>query len=105
MNFIEGRVDQGFFVSDSLRIPITHPNAAVTMGLRPEHIHVLTQPEDGAIPASVYVTELMGNETFVFLSVGPHRLIARAPADFRAEVEAPVWLRLETDKAHFFEKE
>ena len=105
MNFVEGRVDQGFFVSDSLRIPINHPNAAVTMGLRPEHIHVLTQPEDGAIPASVYVTELMGNETFVFLSVGPHRLIARAPADFRAEVEAPVWLRLETDKAHFFEKE
>lgn len=105
MNFFEGRVDQGFFVSDSLRIPVNHPKAAVTMGLRPEHIHVLTQPEDGAIPASVYVTELMGNETFVFLSVGPHRLIARAPADFRAEVEAPVWLRLETDKAHFFEKE
>lgn len=105
MNFIEGRVDQGFFVSDSLRIPINHPNAAVTMGLRPEHIHVLTQPEDGAIPARVYVTELMGNETFVFLTVGPHRLIARAPAEFRAEVEATVWLRLEVEKAHFFEKE
>ena len=105
MNFIEGRVDQGFFVSDSLRIPINHPNSAVTMGLRPEHIHVLTQPEHGAIAANVYVTELMGNETFVFLTVGPHRLIARAPAEFRAEVEAPVWLRLEVEKAHFFPKE
>ena len=56
-------------------------------------------------PASVYVTELMGNETFVFLSVGANRLIARAAADFRAEVESKVWLRLATEKAHFFAKE
>src|ERR671918_1572158 len=41
----------------------------VTKGIRPEHIQVLTTPEDGAIEARVYVTELMGNETFVFLSV------------------------------------
>jgi multiple sugar transport system ATP-binding protein len=102
MNFIDGRVEQGFFLSDSLRVPINQPDSVVTMGIRPEHVHVFTQPHDGAIPASVYVTELMGNETFVFLSVGPHRLIARAPADFRAEVESTVWLRLETEKAHFF---
>jgi ABC-type sugar transport system ATPase subunit len=51
------------------------------------------------------VTELMGNETFVFLLVGPHKLIARAPADFRADVNCKVWLRLEADKAHFFSKE
>jgi multiple sugar transport system ATP-binding protein len=102
MNFIDGRVEQGFFLSDSLRVPINQPDSVVTMGIRPEHVHVFTQPHDGAIPTSVYVTELMGNETFVFLSVGPHRLIARAPADFRAEVESTVWLRLETEKAHFF---
>ena len=105
MNFVEGRVDQGFFLSDSLRVPINRPNGAVTLGLRPEHISVLTEPQEDTIPATVYVTELMGNETFVFLSVGPHRLIARAPADFRAEVESKVWLRLEVEKAHFFEKE
>lgn len=105
MNFFEGRVDQGFFLSDPLRIPMNHSNSAVTMGIRPEHVHVLTGPQDGAIPAKVYVTELMGNETFVFLTVGPHKLIARAPADFRAEVESTVWLRLETEKAHFFPKE
>jgi multiple sugar transport system ATP-binding protein len=105
MNFFEGCVEQGFFLSDSLKVPINYPDSAMTMGLRPEHVHVLTQPQAGAIPASVYVTELMGNETFVFLSVGPHRVIARAPADFRAEVESKVWLRLETEKAHFFPKE
>jgi multiple sugar transport system ATP-binding protein len=110
MNFVEGRIDQATFVSDSLRIPLSASQLSklvgrsqLTMGIRPEHIQVLAEPHDGAIPASVYVTELMGNETFVFLSVGENRLIARAPADFRAEVESTVWLRLATERAHFFD--
>ena len=104
MNFVEGKIQNGVFVSDSITVAVDKPNSEVSMGIRPEHVHVLTEPQNGAIPAKVYVTELMGNETFVFLSVGPHRLIARAPADFRAEVEAPVWLRIESEKAHFFAK-
>src|ERR1044072_8859280 len=75
----------------------------VTRGIRPEHIQVFSEPQAGGIEASVYVTELMGNETFVFLSVGATRLIARAPADFRAEVESKVWLQLATDKVHYFD--
>ncbi len=75
----------------------------VTKGIRPEHIQVLTTPEDDAIEARVYVTELMGNETFVFLSVGDNRLIARAPADFRADVDTKVWLRFDTEKIHRFD--
>lgn len=79
-------------------------DAGVTMGIRPEHIEIFLGPRDGAIEARVYVTEQMGNETFVFLSVGANRLIARAPADFRADVESKVWLKLATDKAHYFDK-
>jgi multiple sugar transport system ATP-binding protein len=75
----------------------------VTMGIRPEHIQVLTTPEDGAMEARVYVTELMGNETFVFLTAGDNRLIARAPADFRADVDTKVWLRIATEKIHYFD--
>lgn len=75
----------------------------VTMGIRPEHIQVLSTPEDGAMEARVYVTELMGNETFVFLSIGENRLIARAPADFRADVDTKVWLRIATEKIHYFD--
>ena len=109
MNFIEGEVEAGTFVSDSLRIPLNADQlrklsgqSRWTMGIRPEHIQVLAEPYDGAIAATVYVTELMGNETFVFLSVGANRLIARAPADFRAELESKVWLQLAIEKVHFF---
>ena len=77
----------------------------VTMGIRPEHIQVLTTPEDGAMEARVYVTELMGNETFVFLTAGDNRLIARAPADFRADVDTRVWLRIAKEKIHYFDPE
>jgi multiple sugar transport system ATP-binding protein len=105
MNFIDGRVERGFFVSEAIKLAVDRPDGTVELGIRPEHVHVFTEPRDGATPARVYITELMGNETFVFLSVGPHRLIARAPADFRAELESTVWLQFDADKAHFFPKE
>jgi multiple sugar transport system ATP-binding protein len=95
MNFIDGEV--------AARILQTPISDRVTIGIRPEHIQVLITPEDGAIEARVYVTELMGNETFVFLSVGNNRLIARAPAEFRADVDTKVWLRVATEKIHWFD--
>lgn len=102
MNFIDSET----FMSESLKIRVERLKTnKVTIGIRPEHIQVLTEPQDGAIPARVYVTELMGNETFVFLSIGNNRLIARAPADFRADVESPVWLRIVAEKAHFFDRQ
>jgi hypothetical protein len=45
----------------------------------------------------------MGNETLVFLSAGDQRLIARAPADFRAGVKSKLSLGFAIEKAHFFD--
>jgi len=106
MNFVDGKVDAGIFVSDALQIPLSGfaNGSQLTIGIRPEHIQVLSEPHNAAIAATVYVTELMGNETFVFLSVGSKKLIARAPADFRAELESKVWLQFATDKLHFFDQ-
>jgi multiple sugar transport system ATP-binding protein len=104
MNFIDGKIERDVFVSDVIQFPVARADEEVSVGIRPEHVHVFTQPQDGAIPAAVYVTELMGNETFVFLSIGAQRLIARAAADFRAQEESTVWVKIETDKAHFFSK-
>ncbi|HEV8426980.1 MAG TPA: ABC transporter ATP-binding protein [Pyrinomonadaceae bacterium] len=105
MNFIEGRIENGTFVSDALQIPMggLARGSQLTIGIRPEHIQVLSAPQDNAIAANVYVTELMGNETFVFLSVGTNRLIARAPADFRADLESTVWITITRDKILFFD--
>ena len=106
MNFVDGKIENETFVSESIKIPVTRQNTdQITIGIRPEHIRVSTEAQNGAIPATVYVTELMGNETFVFLSVGSNKLIARAAADFRADVESPVWLRIDAEKAHYFDRQ
>jgi multiple sugar transport system ATP-binding protein len=111
MNFIEGRVDVAArkFTCEALALALDESQLArlgghdsVTLGIRPEHIEVSTDQRDGWPKASVYVTELMGNETFVFLSLGSEKIIARANADFRAEIETPVWLRLDMGKGAFF---
>ncbi|MDT5062362.1 MAG: multiple sugar transport system ATP-binding protein [Acidobacteriota bacterium] len=115
MNFIEGRidVDARLFTSGVLTIPLGGSqldrlieHEGVTLGIRPEHVQVSTTPREGLLPASVYVTELMGNETLVFLRLaGGEKIIARAAAEFRAELETPVWLQFEIDKAAFFDTE
>ena len=112
MNFIEGRVDAPArrFAGDALSLILDDSQLArlngtdrVTLGIRPEHIEVSTTERDGWLKATVYVTELMGNETFVFLTLGGEKIIARANADFRAEMETPAWVRLDIAKAGFFD--
>ena len=114
MNFLNGRVDRQAraFTTDAVCLPLDESQLAslnrldaaggVLLGIRPEHVRVSPVPNDGWLPASVYVTELMGSETFVFLTLGGTRIIARAPADFRAEVASQAWVEIETAKAHFF---
>jgi multiple sugar transport system ATP-binding protein len=114
MNFIEGRIDQSTrtFNGRGLALPLAESQLqrlkgreCATLGIRPEHVQVAPSERDGWQRAVVYVTELMGNETLCFLRLGDEKIIARAPADFRAEMETPVWTRLDMDKADFFDAE
>jgi multiple sugar transport system ATP-binding protein len=115
MNFIEGRIDarSRVYASGNLTLNLSEPQLElmktrerVTFGIRPEHVHVSATPVEGWQPATVYVTELMGNETFVFVRLASgEKIIARAAADFRAEQECPVWVRFEMERAAFFDAE
>ena len=111
MNFVKGEISGACFESRDITIELTDKQLSsltttqVILGVRPEHVRIDKVQKNGAIPATVYVTESMGNETFVFLTVGENRLIARAPAEFRAELESKVWLSLATEKLHFFDQE
>ncbi len=114
MNFLEGQIDFSarLFSSNGIALSLTQTQldrlkgySHATLGIRPEHIQVSVNEQAHWLPGKVYVTELMGNETIVFLQLGEKKLIARAPADFRADMEAKVWLKLEMDKADFFSTE
>ncbi|MFN2579444.1 MAG: TOBE domain-containing protein, partial [Pyrinomonadaceae bacterium] len=86
---------------DSLKQP--DANQRVVLGIRPEHVQISAIQNEGWAPAKVYVTELMGSETFVFVTIGNEKIVARAPGDFRAEVESTVWVHIDMTKAHFFD--
>ncbi len=114
MNFIEGRKDEGarLFRSHEVALPLSESHLeridkteSVTLGIRPEHIHLASSKGEGYLPATVYVTELMGNETLVFLRLGDQKIIARAGADFRADPETPIWVKFEMERAEFFDAE
>ena len=114
MNFIDGHHDRNnrLFTAGELSLPLMDSQITrlktcerVTLGIRPEHVHVSHTSREGWIPATVYVSELMGNETFVFLHPFGEKIIARAPADFRADLEDKVWVQFEMGRAHFFDSE
>jgi multiple sugar transport system ATP-binding protein len=114
MNFIDGEFDEDLFVSKDLSVKLNaeqiqllsaNPVKRITLGLRPEHVHVHEQQHDGSVSASVYVTELMGNETLVFVTAGENKFIARAAAGFRAEAGSKVWLSFDSAEFHFFDRE
>jgi multiple sugar transport system ATP-binding protein len=115
MNFIEGRLDEAarMFVSEAFTLKLSAAqlerikgHGAVTLGIRPEHVHIAILEGDESLPAKVHVTELMGNETLVFLRFPDGaQVIARAPASFRAELESNVWTSFEIDHASFFNTE
>ncbi len=100
MNLLDGTVDgsTGRFVSGDLTIGLRRfpdNGGALTLGIRPDQLDVCLQPRDGWSPATVYVTELMGNETLVSIEVFGHKLLARRPGNFRADVGSTVWINLD----------
>jgi multiple sugar transport system ATP-binding protein len=111
MNFFEGEMDGNQFTSGIIRLALTDAQVMqlkpvarrAVLGIRPEDIQISLAPGDGWVPARVYVTELMGSEVFVFLEIDRQKVIARAPADFRAEADTAAWISLNVDKAHFFD--
>jgi multiple sugar transport system ATP-binding protein len=114
MNFIEGEIDfanRSFAGSDVVlhlsndQMARLKGNHRVTLGLRPEHITVSVEEKEDWSTASVYVAELMGNETYVFIEIGANKMIARASADFRAEMGTKVWIKFDMYKAEFFDVE
>lgn len=117
MNFLDGEFDvkARTFTTEGIELTLgggqieqlsrLNPDRRVTLGIRPEDIQVSINDRDGWLPASVYVTELMGSETFVFIELGHEKIVARAAGDFRAKTDSTAWIEVDTAKAHFFDIE
>lgn len=122
MNFFPGKisVDNGKVTvdMDSFKVQVPDALAApykdmdgkkVVFGIRPENIHDPDfAPPDihgEKVSAKVDVTELMGNETFLYLITGANTFIARVDPRSHKRVGDDVQVIFDMDKFHIFDTE
>jgi multiple sugar transport system ATP-binding protein len=76
----------------------------VLLGVRPENVAVADQTSgDDSLPAEVYVSEALGNETLVRLQVAGQELVLRADASFEPEIGTEIRVRPDLRRAHLFD--
>ncbi len=83
------------------------PSERVILGIRPEDIHDADFPPPAIEPfrleADVDVTELMGNEVFVYLKVGNNEFTARVDPRTRARIGGKMQVLMNEDRMHLFD--
>ena len=121
MNFFEGRLTDGNGMNfeqqgGNLQLPVAPPassrlapykNADITLGIRPEHIAAKPQSDASrSIPVKVDVTEPVGNEIFVYFTMGSSaaQYVSRITTDVQPTVGASFNLFFDTSKLHFFDR-
>jgi multiple sugar transport system ATP-binding protein len=123
MNFLSGAIeaagDDLYFNEGDLRVRVPrkfrdrigpYQGKPVVFGIRPEDFYdpafrseELEQSE--AIAAKVELIEPMGSELYMYLSTGRSTFIARLDAHVSAELDEVKPLRIDMNKAHFFDLE
>jgi multiple sugar transport system ATP-binding protein len=122
MNFFDstlvGQDGQVWVDTGAFRVQLPQERAAtyrpfvgkqVIFGIRPEDIHDADFVPPGVntapVEAQVDVTELMGNEVFLYLVAGGKNFIARVDPRTKANVGNKMGVRLSLDNFHVFDKE
>jgi len=124
MNFINGALEKKGndiyfnFGSNSLKLPAEklsgndikdYVGKEVIAGLRPETIHdepaYLETLKDWVINTKVEVTELMGNEIFLYLVSDEQTMTARVSPRSQAKPEDVIKVALDVTKIHIFDKD
>jgi len=81
----------------------------VVLGLRPEGIHdeavYLESMPDSIVDAHVEVTEMLGAETYLYLTIEGHSMTARVNPRTKAKPSDIIKVAFDTTKIHLFDKE
>jgi multiple sugar transport system ATP-binding protein len=106
MNLQPGAIESGVFrcAGLSMEVPADlHSRGEITLGIRPEDIDFSSTAQPGWTEARVWVTEDLGNETLIRLSLGITHLTVRAVSGTRADFDTPAWFRIRPEKLHWFD--
>ncbi|NUQ36496.1 MAG: ABC transporter ATP-binding protein [Caldilineales bacterium] len=115
MNFLPGRLDKHTWqiASDCFTYPLSPAIRAqlaaapdhlpVMLGIRPEDIQIKLAPLPGALPAAVYISEVLGKETLLTLQCGDNSVKAIVGAMVRMEIGAAVWMNFAPASLRIFD--
>jgi multiple sugar transport system ATP-binding protein len=124
MNFIDGKLEDRsgklyvIFGEDSIALPDKSAKILkekeyigkdIIMGIRPEDIYdnqdFIDNNKEGSMVATVEVTELMGAETYIYLSKDKSNITARVNGTSKAKAGDKIKIALDLNKIHIFDKE
>ena len=80
----------------------------VILGFRPEHVAVVRRgdgEDSGMVEFTLDVVEPMGNEIFIHARAGDHDIVVRVPPQELPKPGAPLGVRFDTVRLHFFDAE
>lgn len=77
----------------------------VIVGIRPEDIEIAAGDENSIVEAKVEVTELMGAETYIYLTKEKSNIVARVNGTVKLNHGDSLKIALDTTKLHIFDKE
>ena len=77
----------------------------VTLGIRPEHIKIYDQPTENTLPGTVYVTQLLGREALVMVTVGDQLVSVTVDSDDPLPQNEQVWLAFNPARVFFYNAE
>ncbi|MEO8543945.1 MAG: ATP-binding cassette domain-containing protein, partial [Burkholderiaceae bacterium] len=105
MNLLHGRLDNGTFVGDNIRIPGVGKGShdAVVIGLRWEDL-ALAPVGSGHMDAEIYTVELIGDATQVTVNNGKQMVVVRTDKNYKAPFGQRVAITAQADRAYLFDK-
>ena len=120
MNFIHGKVIDGYFVGEAIKIKVTEDriellkkndflNKEIILGIRPEEIsdkpEVIKANPEQAVKLKVDVAELLGSETHIHAEFGDSMIVAKVEARADLHINDAIELSFGMTKVHFFDPE
>jgi multiple sugar transport system ATP-binding protein len=91
--------------SGERRLGTAPENRDVVLGVRPEDVALVHEPQPEFFPVEVYVVEPLGSEKIINVRIAGHLLKARTPPTFTAKTGETLYARIDQARAHIFDAE
>lgn len=117
INFVEGtaRMDGGklhvrselgervFDKADMTDEPIPQGEFPCVVAIRPEQVHIYTEPGEGRLPVNVYASQPAGSETLVSLQAGKSDFLSKEIGLAHYEINQTVYVAIADEKINIYD--